>query len=227
MLTETGSIKMSASNTQPQASPLLNLPPEIRNTIYSYALVDPGPVRIYCSDRLPEHLENSPDPFCWQPPALLQTSRQILAEASAMYYANNRFKAVSNDEIWGDVLKRWLDALGQENVRSLSFVGVEVFRLNAMVIDLVHELFDFWKGLQRTNLALEKEVLKMFLPVVKARLGATDDESNSYEELEWLSVARLEGGRVAVDVVWEDGSHELGISWKMLKGSFERGGAWI
>ena len=61
-------------------SQLLSLPPEIRNIIYRYALVQNGDI-IIRPPTLP-----APDQ-----PSLLQVNRQIRAEARGIYYHENRF----------------------------------------------------------------------------------------------------------------------------------------
>ena len=76
-------IEQSTSEIAPQATPLLNIPPELRNKIYRFSLVNTG------------------DPFYtnwvdvnhyWpEQPALLQTCRQIKQEATSIYYEENEF----------------------------------------------------------------------------------------------------------------------------------------
>jgi hypothetical protein len=58
---------------------LLSLPPEIRNIIYRYALVE---------DEIEIDPPMSPVP---EQPSLLQTNRQVRAEASDIYYKENEF----------------------------------------------------------------------------------------------------------------------------------------
>ncbi|KAK0301115.1 hypothetical protein LTS00_000264 [Friedmanniomyces endolithicus] len=59
------------------ALPLLRLPPELRNAIYSYVLVDP-----------PEVLVTNH----WRPPALFSMSKQVRREALKIYFAENIFR---------------------------------------------------------------------------------------------------------------------------------------
>ncbi|KAK0356105.1 hypothetical protein LTR91_009206 [Friedmanniomyces endolithicus] len=59
------------------APPLLKLPPELRNAIYSYVLVDPPEVLVT---------------YHWRPPALLSMSKQIRREALKIYFAENIFR---------------------------------------------------------------------------------------------------------------------------------------
>lgn len=91
-----------------------------------------------------------------------------------MYYTSNHFIAVYDVESRVVGLQKWLGALEQENVRSLMYVGVDVPNFNTSwtsvrvdansvqmlttrTIDLMRELFGFWKDLQGTDLALAIE----------------------------------------------------------------------
>ena len=65
-----------------EESPLLGLPPEIRNEIYIFTLVEDNPMNI-------EHLGAT----VLREPALLATNSQIRAEGLPMYYALNTFEA--------------------------------------------------------------------------------------------------------------------------------------
>lgn len=76
-------------------SPLLNLPAELRNEIYSLALTSCELVETTTQYRLMKH----DGPFgayylrvSLQVPSLLQTSRQIRAETMAIFYGANTFK---------------------------------------------------------------------------------------------------------------------------------------
>lgn len=61
-------------------SPLSRLPTELRNEIYHLALIEENPVLI-----------NSDTRRVWRAPALLQTCRQLRAEASPVFLGNNAF----------------------------------------------------------------------------------------------------------------------------------------
>lgn len=62
----------------PKSLPLLHLPPELRNLIYTYVLIDPSSTtRIQLRDL--------------HPPPLLSTSHQIRIEAAPIYFAHNPF----------------------------------------------------------------------------------------------------------------------------------------
>lgn len=71
----------------PQASKLsfLDLPAELRNQIYTHALIQPTPISLpYAYERRP-----------FREPALLRTARTIRAEATPLYYGGNVFEAPS------------------------------------------------------------------------------------------------------------------------------------
>jgi hypothetical protein len=106
-------------------------------------------------------------------------------------------------------MKKWLKALEPENMRNLSYVGVDVEMVFISTIDLVREVFGFWKELQGTEPALKKDVLKIFLPIAKPNPENPEADFEDNDEFEWLSVAQLERGRIVLGVVWEDDSNEL------------------
>ena len=72
--------------------PLFELPPELRVTIYEMALVESGPIQLttFCNNQA---AELSKGDFCnlIAGSRALQTSRQIRAEASPIFYARNTF----------------------------------------------------------------------------------------------------------------------------------------
>jgi hypothetical protein len=113
-------------------------------------------------------------------------------------------------------MKKWFEALGQDDVHNLTYVGVDAcnfeITMNMRTIDLVRKLFDFWKGLQEPDLALKKEVLKMFLPIANPNPEDVHGDFEDNGEFKWLSVAQPERGRVLCDVVWEDDENELRMS---------------
>jgi hypothetical protein len=78
-------LQTTATNLQPAATPdadtycaLLELPAEMRNKIYRYALIN-------------ENCTTLTDSNCNQP-ALLRTCRQIRTEASILFYSQNKFQ---------------------------------------------------------------------------------------------------------------------------------------
>lgn len=103
-------------------SHLLALPAELRNKIYEHALIDPQCVR--------RHFTHLADPMAKScpGPALLQTCRQIRAEATELYYSNNTFiiKAWHAPQMECEpVLEAWLRAIGPETRKFIKVVRVE------------------------------------------------------------------------------------------------------
>lgn len=68
-------------------SPLPNLPPELRNRIYSSALASSSDISIPATSKLAN-------------PPLLQVCRQIKAECTQLYYAENEFRIVITDRVF-------------------------------------------------------------------------------------------------------------------------------
>ncbi|KAI6824033.1 hypothetical protein KC332_g5171 [Hortaea werneckii] len=84
-------------------SPLLRLPPELRDRILEYALQDRWPVEIPCRDDPKAHKKKGIKPY--KPPALLSVSRQLRTEGRPIYYSGNIF------DLSSDTLKAWLLAM--------------------------------------------------------------------------------------------------------------------
>jgi len=99
-------------------SPLLRLPPELRNAIYSYVLVDP-----------PEVLVTNH----WRPPALLSMSKQVRREALKIYFAENIFRIDMYALIPGPLretgymsaLARWFRAMSTPGRDALKTVHID------------------------------------------------------------------------------------------------------
>ena len=100
------------------APPLLRLPPELRNAIYSYVLVDP-----------PEVLVTNH----WRPPALLSMSKQVRREALKIYFAENIFRIDMYALIPGPLrqtgymsaLARWFRAISTPGRDALKTVYID------------------------------------------------------------------------------------------------------
>lgn len=86
-----------------QQSPLLDLPPELRNIIYEFALQWAAAIRV-------------PGISHQAATSLLSTCRQIRTEASPLYYKLNRFRT-SIAAHGGSSVLVWLQILGQERCR--------------------------------------------------------------------------------------------------------------
>lgn len=75
----TNTATMAESNHQAGECRLLALPPELRNCIYRYTLLEDGQIEFEKNVEIP------------LPPALLQTSHQVRTEAHNIYYRKNIF----------------------------------------------------------------------------------------------------------------------------------------
>lgn len=95
---------LSSSRT---SSPLLDLPPELRNWIYEAVLLSPSPIIVA---RPPLFKD-------WKPNPLLHTCRQIRNEASQMYWALNTFTPNSVTNIHRRV--QWLAMIGPQQYRMI------------------------------------------------------------------------------------------------------------
>lgn len=96
-----------------ETSPFLKLPAELRKCIYELALIKQGPITV---DRKKRKLGISP---------LLQTCRQIRAEASAIYFGRNTFKVGYDLENCSyDSLVKWLSSLQREHREALRRIRI-------------------------------------------------------------------------------------------------------
>ncbi|RMZ07191.1 hypothetical protein D0862_04350 [Hortaea werneckii] len=91
--------------TNQQTSPLLTLPPELRNRIYSLALTSNSKI-------------NPTKTGLLKRPALLQTSHQIRAEATQMWFACNAFQLPLNPSHPTN-LHNFLSSTGKANLAVL------------------------------------------------------------------------------------------------------------
>ncbi|KAK0314161.1 hypothetical protein LTR73_004774 [Friedmanniomyces endolithicus] len=128
---------------------LLDLPPELRNHIYEYLLLggeDEAPVRVTdcLSDERglqPNILQKGSEDL-WQPPAILQTCRQIRGEATPLYYTTNTFDVVVDSRNLERTICHWLSALGshtRDKIRTIH-LGLMYDRLEVAETGL--EMFD-------------------------------------------------------------------------------------
>jgi hypothetical protein len=101
----TNQIEQSSDTFTRSDSPLLNLPGELRNRIYRFAIVNPLSIEL--------------DVGRWQnhQPALLRTCKQIRIEALGLFYIEN--KITTNIHDWDPVVKvRCSKLLTSHNIRS-------------------------------------------------------------------------------------------------------------
>ncbi|KAK5120769.1 hypothetical protein LTR85_005835 [Meristemomyces frigidus] len=89
-----------------QTSPLLSLPPELRNNIYSFALTP--------TNETPENEIEVPADGRLAHPSLLKVCKQITEEATELYYATTTFYLSFTPSDLSPV-KSWLDIIGTKN----------------------------------------------------------------------------------------------------------------
>lgn len=89
------------------ASKFLDLPPELRNDIYSYVLVYPGFITI------------RPEAPHVSEPALLAVNHQIRSEAVTVFYGENTFRINGSA-----LITRFLRTAGEEKIRALRDVQI-------------------------------------------------------------------------------------------------------
>lgn len=94
-----------------QTSALLNLPPELRNRIYSLALTSPSKI----TPAKTGHLKH---------PALLQTCTQIRTEATQMWFARNAFQLPLNPSNLAN-LHSFLESSGKANLAVLQSLTLQ------------------------------------------------------------------------------------------------------
>ena len=152
-------------------------------------------------------LVRSGEHLYWQSPPLLQSCWQIREEAKSIYYSGNQFTIVDENS-WPHLLRKWLSALDPADVQSLTEVRVHSYQFEPTIC-LVNDIMDFRKSLQGTDQALSKDVLRMKVMVEKEAPGVTYPRDRGVVETEYLSVARLEKGRIDGDAIVEDDSGEL------------------
>ncbi|GAB1725234.1 hypothetical protein NU195Hw_g3985t1 [Hortaea werneckii] len=92
-----------------QDSRLLNLPPELRNSIYTYVLATDDVIQIPASSKPTR-------------PPLLQVCQQITDEATLLYYSCSKFSISAGKRL--KILRRWILSLEEKERKSLRTVTV-------------------------------------------------------------------------------------------------------
>ncbi|KAI6834782.1 hypothetical protein KC340_g5836 [Hortaea werneckii] len=92
-----------------QDSRLLDLPPELRNSIYTYVLATDNVIQIPASGKLTR-------------PPLLQVCQQITDDATLLYYSCNRFNISAGKRL--RILRRWILSLEEKERKCLRTVTV-------------------------------------------------------------------------------------------------------
>ena len=101
---------------------LLQLPPELRNKIYSFALVEDNAIMVS------ERSDITGDPPVWVP-GLLATNRQVRTEATPIFYGENTFWSLTE---WS--VGNFLNQLGIERRPMVSAYRMQSLSLMAVYI---------------------------------------------------------------------------------------------
>ncbi|KAK4891701.1 hypothetical protein LTR27_009709 [Elasticomyces elasticus] len=95
--------KAKAADVDEQKSAFLALPPELRNRIYEYVLIDPNKISVDANLQIPP---------------LLHVSRQVKTEASGIWYWGNHFRRDIRD-CNGELLTRFTQHYRSAGMRCL------------------------------------------------------------------------------------------------------------
>lgn len=112
-------------------SPLMRLPPELRNRIYDLVVIESQPITISIRKR------RFGTPM--RPPALLHNCRQLRAEASPVYYSSNIFIAEEGQRSTLGPLETWLRMIGEEARGLVHRIHFNVYFLSPSLKDAKHE----------------------------------------------------------------------------------------
>jgi len=107
---ETTQTKLPHQSAHAQKSQFLQLPPELRNVIYVYALIAETDVEVPASGKVAK-------------PALLQACRQTMSEATPIYYGQNTFKTRCDGPLTNSI--RWLASMTLQARQSLCSLSIE------------------------------------------------------------------------------------------------------
>ncbi|KAI7222028.1 hypothetical protein KC333_g1371 [Hortaea werneckii] len=158
-----------------QNSRLLDLPPELRNSIYTYVLATDDVIQIPASGKRTR-------------PPLLQVCQQITADATLLYYSCNKFNISAGKRL--KILRRWILSLEEKERKCLGTVTVtrEVNDKTAvMVARFATEI------MQTDDRKKQAELLD------SARQRETEDVHASRQTFTALSVLGLNPERVQFD----------------------------
>ena len=120
-----------------EASPLIELPGEIRNRIYELALFQSGGITVFVSASRPHLFKPTETSDIL---ALTKTCKDIRYESSPIFYETNKFSLISKylgEQYSGDIrharntqwetgLCLWLNHLGERNINALSHVEIDI-----------------------------------------------------------------------------------------------------
>ncbi|KAK5692976.1 hypothetical protein LTR97_010452 [Elasticomyces elasticus] len=122
-----------------QGSLLLELAPELRNAIFVEVLVEVGEIWISSSNV----------------PPLLQTCRQIRADALQLYYASNVFRVDLRRDRFDDSIVPWLKSTGTSALPVLSTIWLDDI-YHSLVADAEEALNNYAKQLLESGCAVDK-----------------------------------------------------------------------
>ncbi|GAB1737076.1 hypothetical protein NU219Hw_g760t1 [Hortaea werneckii] len=158
-----------------QDSRLLDLPPELRNAIYTNVLATDDVIQIPASSKLTR-------------PSLLKVCQQITDDATLLYYSCNKFNISAGKRL--KILRRWILSLEEKERKCLGTVNVtrEVSgKTAAMVAGLTTSI------VQREN----REEQAGVLDIIQQR--ESEDVHASHQAFTALSVLGLNPERVHFD----------------------------
>ncbi|KAK3626265.1 hypothetical protein LTR56_019936 [Elasticomyces elasticus] len=171
-----------------KSCPLLDIPPELRNTIYDELLLgDDKAVRVSDRTRRP-----------WHAPAILQTCALIRSEASAIYYSTNAFEVSIDPNNLGRTLCAWLKGLGPQRCGMLQQIRLGLIYgegygptiSNTMRACRGLEMFD--EMVTVAGCRIREGALRVQVPLTVERHD--DDNSERYEWVGRLQISSRLGG---------------------------------
>ncbi|RMY78732.1 hypothetical protein D0863_00526 [Hortaea werneckii] len=169
------SMSKHAKREMNQDSKLLDLPPELRNNIYTYALATDDLIQIPASGKPTR-------------PPLLQVCQQITADATLLYYSCNKFNISAGKRL--KILRRWILSLEEKERKCLGPVTV-TRDVSGKTATMVAELTT---AIQQTE---NREKQAEVLGIIRQR--ELEDVHASHQVLTALSVMGLDPERVHFD----------------------------
>ena len=167
----------------PQNSLLLDLPPELRNTIYSlvltnqeHVLVDPNSDVSETGDRF------EPDDMVIKEPGFLRTCQMFRKEATTMYYSANAFYSIQCAK-----MLRWIKGIGPEkrallkDVRGNGSFGDLFTSMNTVTGPytlswLLIDVEGFEAALKDKEAAVRDDVCRVYLSIDGPQISFTRSE---------------------------------------------------
>lgn len=137
----------------------------------------------------------------WKLPPLLQTCRQIRAEATGIYLGGNGFSFDDKLSTWHVTLKNWLCLLDKDAVKYLEDLEVDPDRYHEATHDVMRDLSILWSELQQMHAAPRKDAVSIWLPCKRSEGAITADAEH---EAAWgfMTVEELGRGSIVEDKIW-------------------------